>query len=190
MKVPKNVTLRYCLVMELVPCQQIVVDNFEDVLTDLVVKPMNVVLKERGIGVKEFFYLIDSDQDLYRRYSIAMRYRAEFVADEVISIADTEVDNMRARVRVDARKWYASKLLPTKYGDRLALDVVHVDISGALSEARQRKEKLTHEINAPQAVRRCFDDTSRVTQLTETASAQRSHTPDLESVDTLDDILG
>jgi len=60
-------------------------------------------------------------------YEEARRIQAETMADEIVTIADgspyadpSPVDVARDRLRVDARKWVASKLLPKKYGDKIA----------------------------------------------------------------------
>jgi hypothetical protein len=37
-------------------------------------------------------------------------------------IADTEKDPAIARNRMDARKWYAGKVSPKKWGDKIELD--------------------------------------------------------------------
>jgi hypothetical protein len=60
--------------------------------------------------------------DMYAR---AREEQAEFMADEIVSIADgqtTDSDVQRDRLRIDARKWVAAKLLPRKYGDKLELE--------------------------------------------------------------------
>ena len=49
----------------------------------------------------------------------ARAVQADHYADEIIEIVDTETDPVRARVRMDGRKWVASKLAPRKYGDRI-----------------------------------------------------------------------
>lgn len=55
-------------------------------------------------------------QDQYAR---ASECRADTHADEIIDIADDDhLEPNDKRVRVDARKWVASKLRPKKYGDR------------------------------------------------------------------------
>lgn len=60
------------------------------------------------------------------QYAIAKEESAEFHADEIISIADdTTGDVARDRLRVDARKWVASKLKPKKYGDKIDHDHNH-----------------------------------------------------------------
>jgi hypothetical protein len=56
------------------------------------------------------------------QYAHAREDQADAYADEIIAIADTEEDAAKARVRVDARKWVASKLKPKKYGDKLDLN--------------------------------------------------------------------
>lgn len=68
-----------------------------------------------------------------RQYTRAREMQADGYAAEVIEIADApnkqtlpdgtviENDPQRDRLRIDARKWYASKLAPKKYGDKLDL---------------------------------------------------------------------
>lgn len=56
------------------------------------------------------------------QYTRAREAQAEHYAEEIVTIADTEEDANRARVRIDARKWTASKLLPKRYGDRVELE--------------------------------------------------------------------
>ena len=81
-------------------------------------------------------WLFDGDHDeFWQHYARAREAQAEVRADEIIEIADdaagdftTDKDGketvshehiQRSRLRVDARKWIASKLLPKRYGDRL-----------------------------------------------------------------------
>lgn len=94
---------------------------------------------ENGKNVWEFYAYLNSDASLIQSYRRAQEARAEVLADEVISISDEERDAQRARNRIDARKWYASKMQPQKYGDRLDLNITQpIDISFALAEAKRR----------------------------------------------------
>jgi hypothetical protein len=52
-------------------------------------------------------------------YARARDERADLIADEIVSIADTDPDPARARVRIEARKWWAAKVNPRRYGDKL-----------------------------------------------------------------------
>lgn len=69
------------------------------------------------------------------KYARAREAQAEFYASEIIDIADDATQDelftdegkrvcnaefvMRSKLRVDARKWVASKLLPKKYGEKI-----------------------------------------------------------------------
>lgn len=57
-------------------------------------------------------------KDFSELYARAREERAEFFADEVVAIADSEEDPNKARVRIDARKWAAAKLNPRRYADK------------------------------------------------------------------------
>jgi hypothetical protein len=52
-------------------------------------------------------------------YARAREERADLIADEIITIADTETCPHKARNRIDARKWWAAKVNPKKYGDKV-----------------------------------------------------------------------
>lgn len=60
------------------------------------------------------------------RYAHAKEEQADLMADEILDIADaldtvavTHEKVSAAKLRVDARKWVASKLKPKKYGDKI-----------------------------------------------------------------------
>ena len=84
-------------------------------------------------------------------FARAREQRAETFADQIVEIADTEEDAAKARVRVDARKFVASKLLPRTYGDKQEVNI-NQSVSIAHAEAlmllanRAREAKL---IEAP-----------------------------------------
>jgi len=55
-------------------------------------------------------------------YARAREDQADWHADEIVAIADTETDAAKARNRIDARKWKAAKLKPKVYGDRVNVE--------------------------------------------------------------------
>jgi hypothetical protein len=94
-------------------------------------------------------------KDFLDRYARAREEQAENLAEEIFEIADDGSNDYmtitkgnvrynvedkevtsRSKLRVDARKWYLSKVLPKKYGDKLDLNhsgsmttkVIHDDI--------------------------------------------------------------
>jgi hypothetical protein len=71
-----------------------------------------------------------SDREEFREaYYHARRVQAELYADDIMAIADDLTgDVQRDRLRVDSRKWIASKLLVGRYGDRVTQE--HVGAGG------------------------------------------------------------
>ena len=71
-------------------------------------------------------------EGLSNRYTRAKAIQSEQEADIILDIADnaTNQDYQVARLRVDARKWVASKLLPNKYGDKTQID--HSSTDGSM----------------------------------------------------------
>lgn len=87
------------------------------------------------------FKWLDNNEAFADQYARAREAQAEHFVGEIIEIADSPNitvnpetnepearDPQRDRLRVDARKWVASKLAPKKYGD--ATMVKHADADG------------------------------------------------------------
>ena len=83
-------------------------------------------------------WLFDGNHgEFSEQYARAREAQAEIRADEIVDIADDASGDFtadkdgklvansehiqRSRLRVDARKWIAAKLLPKRYGDKLDL---------------------------------------------------------------------
>lgn len=65
------------------------------------------------------------DESFFADYTRARAAQAEHYAAEIIEIADTCKDYNKARLQIDARKWYASKTAPKKFGDKLDVTTEH-----------------------------------------------------------------
>ena len=69
----------------------------------------------------------DTDHPFSQMYARARELYAHKVAAEIIELADAGEARMAnvelLRVRIDARKWAASKMMPKDYGDRIRQDV-------------------------------------------------------------------
>ena len=77
------------------------------------------------------------------QYARAREAQADQFAEDIIAIADdgigdtyTDADGnertnqdviARSRLRVDARKWLASKMAPKRYGDKLSAEITGAD---------------------------------------------------------------
>jgi hypothetical protein len=107
-------------------------------------------------GIDTIFKWIYTRKDFAERYAHAKTECAELLADEIVGIADDgggdyKVDKdgkpyfdgenvQRSKLRVEARKWVASKLKPKIYGEATLLK--HADADGNMifrvEDARQR----------------------------------------------------
>ena len=90
---------------------------------------------EKALNKNLFYQLINKDEVKREQYARATEIRADAIFDEIIEIADDDkhdtiidekgraIENKewvnRSRLKVDARKWIASKLNPKKYGDKI-----------------------------------------------------------------------
>lgn len=102
-------------------------------------KSITTALASLNIKARDFHKALASTPSLEILYERAQAARAEILAEEIVSIADTEEDSQKARNMIDARKWYSSKMKPAKFGDRIDVNVTQVvDIGAALAEARSR----------------------------------------------------
>ncbi|MDV9040915.1 terminase small subunit protein [Stenotrophomonas sp. RAC2] len=93
------------------------------------------------------------------QYARARELQADTLAEEILDIADKAVQGERlkkdgkgkvlerqtgdmverSKLMIDARKWYAGKLQPKKYGERVALDHgVQDNLADQLRAARER----------------------------------------------------
>ena len=70
---------------------------------------------------------IGKDEILRDKYASAREAQADFYAEEIITIVDEAEDAQIARLRMDARKWTASKLAPKKYGDKITTELTGKD---------------------------------------------------------------
>lgn len=98
-------------------------------------KSARAMCLEVGISQRVLWNWLASDEELMRQYQRAKELCVDAYAEEIIEISDQgsrdtyvdekgrEVTNReviaRAQLRIDARKWYAARLAPRKYGDKI-----------------------------------------------------------------------
>lgn len=113
--------------------------------------------------VRTVYRWLEADEAFRQQYARAKSLQADVLAAQVVDISNTPEEGVKTktdkdgnllvetgdmvehrRLKIDARKWYASKLAPKKYGDRLALDaeVVVQQLTAAETIRRKRQERL------------------------------------------------
>ena len=105
-------------------------------------RSMASICLELGIHPSSVYLWLQDNKGFSDKYARAKEWQADFMAEEILSIADDatndfmkidkgdqsyEIENKefvsRSRLRVEARKWLASKLKPKKYGDSIKTDI-------------------------------------------------------------------
>lgn len=71
------------------------------------------------------------------QYARARETQADVIADEILHIADTTSDPVKARVQIDSRKWLAGKMLPKVYGDKVTNEHTGTDGGAIVHEVRR-----------------------------------------------------
>lgn len=96
-----------------------------------------------------FYELLQDTPEYANIYMRVKGLQTELEVDEMKILSDDRsLDPQRARNMIDVRKWKASKILPSKYGDRLDVNVNQtIDIGAALVEARQRALSIADQSN-------------------------------------------
>lgn len=74
--------------------------------------------RETGVSPQSFLRWCDKDAANAERYVRAREAGLDREADRAIEEALTAEDAALGRLALDARKWYLSKLMPKKYGDK------------------------------------------------------------------------
>lgn len=105
-------------------------------------------------------WLADDRHKKFReQYARARELQADTLADEILDIANTPQIGTKTvskstgleitegdmiehrRLQVDARKWYASKLAPKKYGERQQIDMEVKDVTPMADRMKQARER-------------------------------------------------
>ena len=93
---------------------------------------------------------LNENEEFSAMFARAREQRAETFADQIVEIADKEEDAAKARNRIDARKFVASKLLPRTYGDKQEVNI-NQTVSIAHAEALMTLANRAREAKQLQA---------------------------------------
>lgn len=71
------------------------------------------------------FRWLNEQAEFRDQYARARENQADFLLEEMLEISDlaTPEDVSVAKLRVDARKWYITKVAPKKYGDKVTQEI-------------------------------------------------------------------
>lgn len=99
---------------------------------------LRTICKKLGIAPQSVLNWLNENPDFLAQYTRAKQEQADFLAEEMLDIADDGTNDFmtitkgdasyvvenkewtsRSKLRVETRKWLASKLKPKKYGEKL-----------------------------------------------------------------------
>ena len=122
-------------------------------------KSMRTICNEVEISVQTVLNWLNTNESFLAQYTRAKEMQADYMAEEMIEIADDgsndymtitkgdkeyEVENKevtsRSKLRVETRKWIASKLKPKKYGEKLDLTTDNKPLNNTI-EVKVHKPK-------------------------------------------------
>ena len=115
---------------------------------------------------RTLFRWLRTNDEFCQQYTRAKQESADALTDEMLDIADNAVNDwmerkgkdaegyelngehvQRSRLRIDTRKWLASKLKPKKYGDKLHIDNKHRGVVSHRDVTEMSEEELQAELD-------------------------------------------
>jgi hypothetical protein len=106
-------------------------------------KSLVKVCKELDVQYRDVFaWLRDpAKKDFADNYASAREAQAHLFAEEVIAISDDSgLQSDDKRVRIDARKWYAGKMQPKKYGDKVSTEISGPEGGPIVLQAKEQRD--------------------------------------------------
>jgi len=112
-------------------------------------RSLTSLCQELDIGYNTVVVWLREDNDFRSNYARAREEQAHFYCDQITDIAEecptTNEAVQRARLEIDTKKWKMSKLLPKKYGDKIAVESKGQSREDFLREAEEVKKRLDKE---------------------------------------------
>ena len=110
---------------------------------------IETALNTLDLNQSGFFDACANDPDFENKFETYTKHGLKLMASGLLDDIDNpDKDITRVKMRAEHIRWLLTRLVPETYGDKMKLEVEHVDISGALSEARNRIPQ-TVELTAP-----------------------------------------
>jgi len=107
-------------------------------------KTVDSMIKALGVSIGGFYKWVDKDAKRGELLTRARTRGGQSLAEETLEIADsaTPQEAQVAKLRVDTRRWLASKMAPDDYGDKQQ-PLVNIDL-GSMALDALRKRSITH----------------------------------------------
>lgn len=97
---------------------EVIAGFFKEMTAGLTLKQ---VVEKHNFDYAHVSLKISKSEDLTRLHARAREEFAHVCVEKMFQIADDEPDVQRARLKCDNVKWYAARVLPKNYGDKMQL---------------------------------------------------------------------
>ena len=136
--------------------------TFDNIINQLSFSDLSLtnICKSFDLNPAFFYMWLEGNEERIKQYTRARELQADFLADQIIDISNDKIGDTiiiykdgvpievedkefvsRSKLKIDARKWIASKLKPKKYGDKIEVEQ-KTELSG----------KIEHTITGMQIV--------------------------------------
>jgi hypothetical protein len=107
-------------------------------------KTVDSMIKALGVSIGGFYKWVDKDAKRGELLTRARTRGGQSLAEQTLEIADaaSPQEAQVAKLRVDTRRWLASKMAPDDYGDKQQ-PLVNIDL-GSMALDALRKRSITH----------------------------------------------
>ena len=111
--------------------------------------------KEVGVPKTTVLSWVDRYDGVREEYELARDQLIDYRRDEMLEIVDsceeTTESVQKARLRYDARRWELSKIMPRRFGDKVALE--HTGKDGGAIEVSDARERIAGKLAGLAAAR-------------------------------------
>jgi hypothetical protein len=129
------------------------VDVFSSILNQWIAsRNLEESITDHGVSTWAFYRARAENPVFAKLHAQARKAIADTLAAEILSIADHDPDAQRAKNRISARTWVASRYHREEYGDQVDVTVNgSLDVSGTLLEARRRVRPVSDQLEVSDA---------------------------------------
>jgi len=101
-----------------------------------------VIAEELGVGLSTLQRRIRTRPDFAAALESAAEEHSTIVLERIRDVPNTATDSARGRMTIEALRTYLELRWPARYGRHVTMDVRHLDMTQAITAARQRATQV------------------------------------------------
>jgi len=116
-------------------------ENDKNDFLESILAGFNIVesLERNNLSERGFFDACNNDPDFENKFGAYTKHGLKMIASGLLNDIDNpDKDVARTKLKLEHVRWLLTRLIPETYGDKMKVQIEHVDLSGALLEAKNR----------------------------------------------------